>query len=283
MERSLEFYGDGHVIEIENDQPIRIANTQNDVTDLLAFLQFSSAQSYTLAPADQAPPTDVAQPRGGQQINAAGIKLLTAFEGCELKAYQDSVRVWTIGYGHTKTAKPGMTITQAQAEQLLQDDLAEFEAAVESTVNVGLNDDQFSALVSFCFNLGARSLFDSTLLRVLNQGNFAAAANEFPRWNKAGQQQLLGLTRRRLAERSLFLSQPWEAFRDYDKLELKSQPIQGSFVRQVQQSLKQAGFDLQVNGVFDTTTEKAVKQFQQQKQLGADGIVGLETTKVLFS
>jgi lysozyme len=283
MDRSLEFYVDGRVVESENDQPIRMMDTQRSVNELLAFLQFSSAHSYTLAPVDKAPPLDVVQPRGKQHINAAGMTLLTAFEGCKLKAYQDSVQVWTIGYGHMKTAKSGMTITQDQAEQLLQEDLAEFEAAVESMVKVSLNDDQFSALVSFSFNLGARSLFDSTLLRLLNQGDFTAAANEFPRWNKAGQQALLGLTRRRLAERSLFLSQPWEAFREYDKLQLQPQPMQGDFVRQVQQSLQRAGFDLSVNGVFDATTEKAVKQFQQQKQLGADGIVGVETTKVLFS
>ena len=130
----------------------------------------------------------------------------------ELEAYQDAVDVWTIGYGHTKTVEPGMIITEAQAEELLREDLAEFEEAVTEAVEVSINSNQFSALVSFCFNLGAGSLFQSTLLKLLNQGDFQGAADQFPRWNKAGYQVLEGLTRRRKAERALYLGQDWTAF-----------------------------------------------------------------------
>jgi lysozyme len=277
MERSLELYADGVVIEIENDQPIKIIDTQKEVKALFELLKSSPAKTFTLAPPDKIPPTEIAQPRGGQRINAAGIKLVITFEGCYLNAYKDTVGVWTIGYGHTKKVHSGMTITQAQAEQLLQEDLEEFESAVESVVSTPLNPNQFAALVSFCFNLGAQSLVESTLLKLLNQGNTLAAANEFPRWDKAGEQHLLGLTRRRLAERSLFLSQPWEPFQDYDKLQLTHPPMKGDFVRHIQEQLS-----LSASGVFDEATEKAVMQFQQKKKLGADGILGVETTKALF-
>jgi lysozyme len=282
MERSLEFYVDGHVIEIENDQPIKAVDTKKDVKALLELLKFSPAKTFTLAPPDKTPPdVGVAQPRGAQHINSAGVKLIAAFEGCKLNAYQDAVGIWTIGYGHTRDVHSGMSVTQAQAEQLLQADLEEFESAVESVVNVDLDSNQFSALVAFCFNVGPQALFDSTLLKLLNQGNTFAAANEFPRWDKAGEQHLLGLTRRRFAERSLFLSQSWEPFRDYDKLKLTHPPMKGNFIRHIQERLVKSGLSLQASGVFDESTERAVKQFQQQKQLGVDGVVGLETTKLL--
>ena len=282
MERSLELFSDGCVVELESDQPIKVFNTQGEIKALSHLLKFSRATTYSLAPADKVPPNvDNAQPRGGKHINQAGIKLITAFEGCELKSYQDAVDVWTIGYGHTKDVHPGMTITQAQAEQLLQEDLEEFESAVEDAVSIDLNPNQFAALVSFCFNLGAGSLFASTLLRILNDGDIHAAANEFPRWNKAGKQVLLGLTRRRLAERALFLSKVWEPFHEYDKLKLSNPKMQGAFVKHVQEMLIRAGFSLQANGIFDDNTKKAVVQFQQKHQLDADGIVGVMTTTML--
>ena len=113
---------------------------------------------------------------------------------------------------HTEGVYEGMTITEAAAEELLRKDLAEFEAAVSEAVQVSLNDNQFSALVSFSFNLGADSLFESTLLKLVNQGDFQGAADQFLRWNKAGGQELPGLTRRRQAERALFLGEDWTVF-----------------------------------------------------------------------
>ena len=97
-----------------------------------------------------------------------------------------------------------MKITAAWAEELLRDDLAEFEAAVNGLVKVRLCQHQFDALVSLAFNIDARAFSDSTLLRLLNSGMYDDAALQFQRWNKAGGRVLAGLTRRRMAERKLF-------------------------------------------------------------------------------
>ena len=145
------------------------------------------------------------------QTSDKGVALIKQFEGCKLTAYQDSVGVWTIGYGWTqpvdgKPIRAGMTIKQETAERLLKTGLVSYESDVSRLVKVGLNQGQFDALVSFTYNLGARSLSTSTLLRKLNAGDYAGAAEEFLRWNKAGGKVLNGLTRRREAEHALFLS-----------------------------------------------------------------------------
>ncbi|HAV1600026.1 TPA: lysozyme [Enterobacter hormaechei subsp. xiangfangensis] len=145
------------------------------------------------------------------QTSEKGIALIKEFEGCKLTAYQDSVGVWTIGYGWTqpvdgKPIRAGMTIKQETAERLLKTGLVSYESDVSRLVKVGLTQGQFDALVSFTYNLGARSLSTSTLLRKLNAGDYAGAADEFLRWNKAGGKVLNGLTRRREAELALFLS-----------------------------------------------------------------------------
>ncbi|EGQ5285089.1 lysozyme [Enterobacter hormaechei] len=146
------------------------------------------------------------------QTSEKGIALIKQFEGCKLTAYLDSVGVWTIGYGWTqpvdgKPIRAGMTIKQETAERLLKTGLVSYESDVSRLVKVGLTQGQFDALVSFTYNLGARSLSTSTLLRKLNAGDYAGAADEFLRWNKAGGKVLNGLTRRREAERDLFLGQ----------------------------------------------------------------------------
>jgi GH24 family phage-related lysozyme (muramidase) len=141
-----------------------------------------------------------------QITSTTGIELIKRFEGLRLAAYLDAVRVPTIGYGHTKTARMGQKITAAQAEELLVKDLAVFEQAVNDLVAADINQNEFDALVSFAFNVGAGALNRSTLLRALNKGRRQAAADEFLRWNKAGGRVLAGLTRRRVAERALFLT-----------------------------------------------------------------------------
>jgi len=145
------------------------------------------------------------------QTSEKVIALIKQFEGCKLTAYQDSVGVWTIGYGWTqpvdgKPIRAGMTIKQETAERLLKTGLVSYESDVSRLVKVDLTQGQFDALVSFTYNLGARSLSTSTLLRKLNAGDYAGAADELLRWNKAGGKVLNGLTRRREAERALFLS-----------------------------------------------------------------------------
>ena len=134
-----------------------------------------------------------------QTTNDAGLKLIESFEGLRLTAYQDSVGVWTIGYGHTKGVKQGQTITQQQAERFLQQDLAVAEAAV-NRLGLTLSDNQFAALVSFTFNLGA-----GNLTKLLKNG-LAAAADRILLFDHAGGKALPGLTRRRTAERALFLT-----------------------------------------------------------------------------
>lgn len=138
-----------------------------------------------------------------------GVALIKAHEGLRLQAYQDPVGVWTIGVGHTTAAGPpkverGMKITEAGADAILRQDLAKFEGYVTDAVKVPLNQNEFDALVSWTFNLGPSNLRSSTLLRKLNAGDRAGAADEFLKWDKAGGKKLAGLTKRREAERALF-------------------------------------------------------------------------------
>lgn len=133
------------------------------------------------------------------------IEKLKQWEGCRLIAYRDPAGIWTIGYGHTgPDVKPGMQITQEQADRLLMGDLARFEFAVDRAVKVPLTDNQFGALVSFAFNVGAAAFDKSTLLKRLNQGNYSAVPGELARWNRAGGKQLAGLVNRRAAEAVLW-------------------------------------------------------------------------------
>ncbi|MGL5061432.1 MAG: lysozyme [Microcoleus sp.] len=136
-----------------------------------------------------------------------GINLIKEFEGCELESYLCSANVPTIGYGHTASVKVGDRITQDKAEQLLREDLAEFEAAVNGMVEVPITQCQFDALVAFAFNVGISGLGSSTALNRLNQGKHAAAADALLWWNKVDGVVVDGLTRRRQAERRLFYGQ----------------------------------------------------------------------------
>lgn len=134
-------------------------------------------------------------------------ELIKGKEGLRLEAYLPTPQdVWTIGWGHTATARPGMVITEAQAQQLFESDIAWAEDAVNTKVKVALNQNQFDALVSFVFNVGETRFYESTMLRKLNAGDYEGAANEFPRWNRQKGKVLRGLTIRRAAEQALFLS-----------------------------------------------------------------------------
>lgn len=132
-------------------------------------------------------------------------EVIKHFEGLRLKAYKCPANVWTIGYGHTKTAKQGLIITESKADELLAMDLEDAERAVQKYVKVDINQNQFDALVSFVFNLGTGNFRSSTLLKKLNQEDYSDAASEFLRWNKAGGKLLTGLVRRRKAESNLFI------------------------------------------------------------------------------
>lgn len=145
-----------------------------------------------------------------QRINQAGLDLIKSFEGLRLDAYRDPVGIWTIGYGTTRGVRAGMRITEKMADELLLADVAYFEQIIRSLVKVPLTGNEFSALVSFVYNLGEWNLSRSTLLQKLNAGDKAGAASEFLKWNKGkigGRLRTLrGLTRRREAEMTLFLS-----------------------------------------------------------------------------
>ena len=140
----------------------------------------------------------------GMRLSDSGVDLIKNFEGLRLSAYQDSAGVWTIGYGHTGGVKPGDRISQGQAEALLRKDTGWAQDAVRQQVHVPLTQDQFNALTSFTFNLGAGALQSSTLLSKLNAGDYAGAQAEFGRFVHAGGRVLQGLVRRRAAEADLF-------------------------------------------------------------------------------
>lgn len=138
------------------------------------------------------------------KISQTGIDLIKRWEGCRTNSYLCPAGVWTIGYGHTKTAKPNQIISHLKAEELLQEDLRKFEDAVRHLVKVPLNQNQFDALVSFTFNVGIGAFKNSTLLRFLNQKKYSMAADQFHRWVNAGGKKLPGLINRRKQEYALF-------------------------------------------------------------------------------
>ncbi|MGL4585504.1 MAG: lysozyme [Acinetobacter ursingii] len=143
------------------------------------------------------------------KISNNGLNLIKQFEGLRLNAYDDGVGVWTIGYGTIKypngtLVKKGDKITQTQADQYIANDVATFERSVNMLVNVPLTQNQFDALVSFTYNLGATNLNASTLLKKLNAKDYKGASAEFQKWNKAGGKVMTGLVRRRKAEMELF-------------------------------------------------------------------------------
>lgn len=139
-----------------------------------------------------------------------GVDLITSFEDTRTKAYDDGVGIWTIGIGTTvypngNKVKQGDTCTLEQVKSYFKHDLAKFETAVNESVAAPINQNQFDALVSLTYNIGAGAFKDSALLKKLNKRDYQGAADQFLRWNKAGGKVMKGLVRRREAERALFL------------------------------------------------------------------------------
>ena len=141
------------------------------------------------------------------KISANGINMICGFEDLRLKAYDDGVGVWTIGYGTTvingRKVKKGDTCTVEQAKSYMAQDLKQFESAVNQ-VKVPLNQNQYDALVSLAYNIGASAFLNSTLFKKLNAKDYKGAAEQFARWNRAGGKVMRGLTNRRAKERKLF-------------------------------------------------------------------------------
>ncbi|MBB5520080.1 lysozyme [Amphiplicatus metriothermophilus] len=162
------------------------------------------------------------------RLSPAGLALIKRFEGLRLEAYRDAAGVWTIGYGHTSKAldaaaeaatgeqrprfsieKGRVVIDEADAEALLRADAGRFEQAVRAAVAVPLEQHEFDALVSLAFNIGAAAFAGSTVVKRLNRGDRAGAAEAILWWDKARingkYRRVEGLARRRAAERALFL------------------------------------------------------------------------------
>ena len=214
-----------------------------------------------------------------RKIGQAGLALIKQYEGCRLAAYRCAAGVWTIGYGHTAGVHSGMTITQAQADAYLQQDIAKFEGYVNNPAYVPiteqLNQNQFDALVSFAFNLGAGNL------RKLCKGRTAAQiAQAMTQYCKANGKVLAGLRRRRAAEQALF-NKPVSAAtpaqnqntEDYNMKTIKK-GSKGNAVK-----VWQIIIGTTADGIFGSGTENMTKTWQKNHGLMADGIVGKNSWK----
>ena len=214
-----------------------------------------------------------------------GINLIKSFEGCVLKVYLDAVGVPTCGYGHTTgltRAMVGTPITQAQAEAYLRADLEKFERAVDA-LGLPLNQNQQDALVSFAYNCGVGNLRKLCEGRTLSQ-----IADKMLAYNKGGGRVLAGLTRRRNAERALFLTgvpdnrnedpnrNPYDEPTKNVKLNTR-----GNDAKWVQVELNRKGYHLTVDGYCGNKTVDAIKSFQFSHGLVADGICGEKTRAAL--
>lgn len=139
------------------------------------------------------------------KTSAAGVAAIRGYEGSRAHAYQDVAGVWTIGVGHTgPDVHPESQWTQEQIDEALARDLTRFEMAVNTVVKVTLSQGQFDALVSLCFNIGAAAFAKSTLVRLLNQGDYRAAGCQFVVWNRAGGEFNPSLLTRRALEMWMF-------------------------------------------------------------------------------
>lgn len=143
------------------------------------------------------------------KLSTKGADFIKGWEGLRKIAYLCPAQVWTIGYGHTATVVPGMTISHDEANRLFEADVGVFERAVFRMVGA-VPQYRFDALVSFSFNVGVSALRKSRLLKLLNDGDIPGAGNQFPRWNKVSGRANAGLTARRKQERLMFLGMPFD-------------------------------------------------------------------------
>ena len=145
-------------------------------------------------------------------INKAGLDLIKEFEGFRASAYQDSVGVWTVGFGTTSaagvgiTVKPGMRISEAQAETYLSAAINKFAAQIDPLIRQPITENERAAFLSLAYNIGPGAFAKSSALRKFNEGDKRGSADAILLWNKAGGRVMAGLERRREAERALFLT-----------------------------------------------------------------------------
>ena len=199
---------DGEVKQTTIQSNVLLDSSGNAVVD-------SSGNPVTTTPVDEQAPLENTNKlkRASEFLPSANcIALIKRFEGLKLQAYQDSVGVWTIGYGTTRIngvpVQSGMTITQQQAERFLLDDLnRDFVPTVHASTRALVTQSMFDSLCSFAYNVGGGNLRKSTLLKDLNANKYLDAAAGFSQWNKAGGVVLQGLVNRRIAEKDLFLNE----------------------------------------------------------------------------
>jgi|ERR1700677_215436 len=141
------------------------------------------------------------------QYSKTGLALTESFEGCKLAAYQDSKGVWTLGFGHTAGVRAGQVCDQEQADAWLLEDVQTAVNDVNRLVSVPLTQNEFDSICDFVYNVGGGNFASSTMLKLLNAGNYSAAAEQFDRWDQAGGVVIAGLLRRREAEQSEFNGQ----------------------------------------------------------------------------
>lgn len=146
------------------------------------------------------------------KLTAEGIALIRRCEGFRATAYRDAVGVWTVGYGHTSMAGPpavmaGLTVSRAEAEAILARDLDNFARGVAAAITTEIDDRQFSALVSFAYNVGLANFRRSSVLKAVNAGDFAAVPRRLQLWTRAGGKILAGLVTRRAAEAAMFIGE----------------------------------------------------------------------------
>ena len=140
------------------------------------------------------------------KLGPQGTALIQSYEKCALSAYLPTPEdKWTIGWGHTGADVESTTLwTQKQADAAFLADIAWVERCVNKSVTASINQNEFDALCSLCFNIGCTAFGKSTLVKELNLANFGAAAEQFSKWNQQAGKELAGLTRRRQAEAELF-------------------------------------------------------------------------------
>lgn len=144
------------------------------------------------------------------KVSDCGKEFIKSFEGCRLRAYDDGVGVWTIGYGRTTNVQRGDIITQEQADEWFEEEIDQFANKVQALLLHDVSQNEFDALVSLAYNIGVGAFSRSTLLKRLNEKNYLQAAAQFDVWNKGGGQVMRGLVRRRAAERRIFESAEYE-------------------------------------------------------------------------
>ena len=164
-----------------------------------------------------------------RKVSQEGIDHIKRWEGFRAEAYPDpgskNGLPWTIGYGHTATARKGMVITKEEGERLLKIDLTKVEKAVSDLVKVPLSDNQFAALVSFAFNIGTEAFRKSTLLKKLNAGDYSSVPSELARWKYNDGKVMDGLINRRASEAGLWAKGSFVSSKDVKTTAEKPQTL----------------------------------------------------------